>query len=71
MLEKIKGYKTIAWAVWPTFIIMLVNTGVVGPEFKGWAEELATQYWEAIVMFYGAGVLGLRAITNTGIFKKE
>lgn len=70
MLEKLKGYKTFIWAIWPTIAIVIMESGIVDAGFKVWVEAQVAEYWIAGVGIYTAGVLLLRSITNTTIFKK-
>ena len=69
IFEKIKGYKTFVWGLLPAFFMLLVDSGITDEGFQQWLMDLASQYWEIFLGIYSAGVVLLRAITDTPIFK--
>jgi len=72
MLEKIKGFKTIAFNIIMSVIMMLTlwspeSDLPTGDQVQG----ALTGLEEALTLIWGVGNLILRAVTNSSIFKKE
>lgn len=68
MIEKMKGYKTFLWALWPNIAIVLALAGFDAQAIQ----DFIVSNWELVIVVYTAGVALLRSITNTpsGIFSR-